>query len=113
MSWVSELSSQPTYRSLAMLRAVAAGRAEVSWGSEPDLFIDGLPCDYVTAHALAHAGLIRPRWPVLVGHRAPALLTDAGRAMVNGADSRPATSASAAAPTIRTIEAVPRHAHAS
>lgn len=113
MSWMSELSSQPTCRSLAMLRAVAAGRAEVSWGSEPDLFIDGLPCDYVTAHALAHAGLIRPRWPVLVGHRAPAALTHAGRAMVNGTDSRPATSASGEASILRAPAGVHRHARAS
>lgn len=84
MLWITT-QSEPTHRALAMLRAVAEGRAELSSGSEPDLYVDGLPCDYVTAHELAHAGLIQPRWPVLRGHRAPAVLTTAGRATVRDA----------------------------
>lgn len=77
---------QLTHRALAMLRAVGQSRAELSWGREPDLYVDGLPCDYVTAHALAHAGLVRPCRPVMVGHRAPALLTEAGRAALGDAE---------------------------
>ena len=33
-----------TARGIAMLRAVAAGRAKVTRSAEPDLFVDGLPC---------------------------------------------------------------------
>src|SRR3954471_1736717 len=48
-------------RALAMLRAVGAGRAELTCSCEPDLRVDGLPCcDQATAHDLARAGLIRP-----------------------------------------------------
>lgn len=76
-----------THRSLAMLRAVAARRAEMTVSCEPDLFIDGLPCDYVTAHALARAGLIRCTTPALVGRRAQAELTDRGWAALTSVDS--------------------------
>lgn len=45
-------------RALAMLRAVGAGRAELTCSCEPDLRVDGLPCcDQATAHALARAEL--------------------------------------------------------
>lgn len=71
------------YRALAMLRATDAGRAQLTCSSEPDLFIDGLPCcDQFAAHALVHQGLIQPARPGLVGQRVPAQLTAAGRAMV-------------------------------
>ncbi len=76
---------EPSHRAIAMLRAVAAGSAELSWGSEPDLFVDGLPCDYVTAHELAHSGLIRRHHPALARHRAPAELTEAGRSTLAAA----------------------------
>jgi hypothetical protein len=76
-----------TYRALAMLRAVAAGRAQVSCSCEPDLFVDGLPCcDQVTARALVHAGLVRPARIGLVGERVPAVLTTAG---LDALDTRP------------------------
>jgi hypothetical protein len=72
-----------SHRALAMLRAIAAGRGKVSWSSEPDLFIDGVPCcDQLTVHDLAHRGLVRPQFPAAVGERVPAMLTPAGRAMV-------------------------------
>ncbi|WP_199434489.1 hypothetical protein [Qaidamihabitans albus] len=78
------------HRTLAMLRAVAAGRAHVSCSSEPDLFVDGVPCcDQFAAHALAREGLVRPARPGRVGQRVPAALTDAGRALL----STPATAA--------------------
>ena len=67
-------------RSLAMLRAVFAGRGELVWSVEPDLIIDGLCCcDQFTAHQLAHAGLIRPVTPGAVGQRVRAELTRSGR----------------------------------
>jgi hypothetical protein len=65
---------------MAMLRAVAAGRAQMSCSCEPDLFIDGFACcDQMTAHALAHGGYLRPAVDTATG-RVPAELTDAGRA---------------------------------
>lgn len=68
------------HRALSMLRAVVAGRATISWCSEPDLFIDGVPCcDQYTAHMLAHAGLIEPTRRGTFGERVPARLTSAGR----------------------------------
>ena len=78
---MTELVSLITYRTLAMLRAVAAGRAEIACSCEPDLFVDGLPCcDQMAAHALIHAGLVRQSRPGLVGSRVPAVLTPAGYA---------------------------------
>ncbi|ASR35924.1 hypothetical protein BAY61_13940 [Prauserella marina] len=75
-----------THRSLAMLRAVAAGRGQLSGSAEPDLFIDGMPCcDQFAAHALTHDGLVRPGHPGSVGQRVPAVLTPAGAALVSGA----------------------------
>lgn len=64
-----------------MLLAVSAGRAEMSGGAEPDLFIDGLGCcDQYSAHTLAHRGFIRPvSQQGAVGERVAAELTDAGR----------------------------------
>ncbi|HVV11203.1 hypothetical protein [Amycolatopsis sp.] len=68
-------------RALAMLRAAAAGRAEMTCSCEPDLFIDGLACcDQVTARLLAHTGLIRPARPGTLGQRVPVRLTAAGHA---------------------------------
>ncbi|WP_020674178.1 hypothetical protein [Amycolatopsis nigrescens] len=72
-----------SYRGLAMLRAVGAGRAQVSCSSEPDLFIDGVSCcDQFTAHTLAHQGLLRPKRPGALGQRVPAALTSAGLAII-------------------------------
>jgi hypothetical protein len=65
-------------RDRAILRAVAAGGAEVSCGAEPDLFLDGRCCsDQVAAHRLARAGLIAATVPGAVGQRVPARLTPA------------------------------------
>ncbi|HEY3263191.1 MAG TPA: hypothetical protein VGJ95_23455 [Pseudonocardiaceae bacterium] len=48
-------------RAIAMLRAVAANRAEMTTRCGPSLRIDGLPCcDQITAGGLAGSGLIRP-----------------------------------------------------
>ena len=46
-------------RDRAILRAVAAGGAELQLGTEPDLFFDGrCCCDQAAAHLLVRAGLI-------------------------------------------------------
>jgi hypothetical protein len=67
---------------MALLRAVAEGRAEITASCEPDLFIDGLSCgDQYTAHLLAHAGLIRPARPTEIGERVRAELTSTGHAV--------------------------------
>lgn len=70
-------------REFALLRAVAAGRGEITGGREPDLFIDGLACcDQSAAHHLAHAGLVRATSSVEVGQRVSAELTGLGRAVL-------------------------------
>ena len=70
-----------TGRDRAILRAVAAGRAEVTVSCEPDLLIDGLNCcDQAAVHGLCHAGLICPATLGRAGARVPAVLTSAGAA---------------------------------
>jgi hypothetical protein len=77
----SELPGDLNHRAISMLRAVVAGRAQISCSSEPDLFIDNVPCcDQYTAHMLAHAGLIEPATSGGVGEVVPAQLTEAGEA---------------------------------
>ncbi|WP_214404140.1 hypothetical protein [Pseudonocardia lacus] len=67
-------------RDRAILRAVAAGNAELSWGAEPDLLLDGrYCCDQPAAHRLARAGLIAPVRVCSAGQRVPATVTAAGR----------------------------------
>ncbi len=69
-----------TRRDRAILRAVAGGRAELVFGSEPDLIIDGrCCCDQAAAHQLVRAGLIVAATLGLVGQRVAAALTPAGR----------------------------------
>ncbi|MGH4020268.1 MAG: hypothetical protein ACRDT0_13745 [Pseudonocardiaceae bacterium] len=80
-----------TGRGLAILRAVAAGRAELAVSCEPDLFVDGLCCcDQYTAHQLARVGLVRPAAAGALGQRVRAELTPAGHAMVSAPLSVPA-----------------------
>ena len=68
-----------THRTRAILRAVGAGRVQISLSCEPDMFVDGLACcDQVIARGLAHAGLVRPARPGSVGQRVPAVLTPRG-----------------------------------
>ena len=67
-------------RERATLRAVALGGAEITHSSEPDLFVEGLPCcDQTTARRLARLGLVRPTRDGRPGERAPAEITDRGR----------------------------------
>lgn len=63
-------------RSLALLRAVRAGRAELVCGRVPHLLVDGLHVCDLDAPALA--GLVAPAIPGTVGMRVLAQLTDAG-----------------------------------
>lgn len=77
---------QLTGRDRAILRAVAAGTAELAWGVEPDLFIDGrCCCDQSAAHRLARAGLIAPVTMCTAGQRVAAKVTDAGLRELTGA----------------------------
>ncbi|MFS8104889.1 hypothetical protein LFM09_48085 [Lentzea alba] len=77
-------------REMALLRAVAAGRAQMSHSCEPDLFIDGMAsCDQSAARHLAHAGLIEPVVPAAVGTFTRARLTLLG-ASVLAHESKPA-----------------------
>ena len=66
-------------RDRAILRAVAAGGAQLQLGTEPDLFFDGRSCcDQTAAHYLVHAGLITTATLGLVGRRVAAVLTPVG-----------------------------------
>ena len=66
-------------RDRAILRAVAAGGAELALGAEQDLFFDGrCCCDQAAAHGLVRAGLIVAATLGLVGQRVAAALTPAG-----------------------------------
>ena len=72
-------------RAIAMLKAIADGRAELRCSCEPDLRVDGLSCcDQNTAHDLAHAGLVRATRLVAPGQWAPAELTEAGHRALTG-----------------------------
>ena len=66
-------------RDRAILRAVATGGAELAWGAEPDLLLDGrYCCDQPAAHRLARAGLIAPSEACAAGQRVAATVTEAG-----------------------------------
>jgi hypothetical protein len=66
-------------RDRAILRAVAAGGAELALGTEPDLFLEGrCCCDQPAAHHLVRAGLIAAATLGLLGQRVAAALTPAG-----------------------------------
>ncbi|QFZ23520.1 hypothetical protein [Saccharothrix syringae] len=77
------VAEQLSSRAMAVLRAVAAGRAQLTGGCEPALYIDGLPCcDQMVSHDLVHAGLLRASRVVGLYERTEAELTDAGRAAI-------------------------------
>src|SRR5262245_11566355 len=74
------MTTQLTGRARAILRAVATGGAELAWGAEPDLLLDGrYCCDQPAAHRLARAGLIGPAASCRAGQRVAATVTAAGR----------------------------------
>lgn len=66
-------------RDRAILRAVAAGDAELVLGAEPDLMLGGrCCCDQPAAHRLVRAGLIAAATLGRVGQRVGAVVTVAG-----------------------------------
>ncbi|MBB5954804.1 hypothetical protein FHS29_001374 [Saccharothrix tamanrassetensis] len=80
---MTSIAQELSGRAKAMLRAVAAGRGQLSGGREPDLYVDGLPCcDQMVTHDLVHAGLLRARRVVGLNERVDAELTDEGRAAI-------------------------------
>jgi hypothetical protein len=80
---VKIMDDELNHRARALLRAIAAGRAEVTRSSEPDLKVDGLLCcDQVASRELAHAGLVRPAQRGAGGVWVRAELTAEGRAVL-------------------------------
>ena len=76
----STLSSL-SHRDRAVLRAVAAGRCQISAGAGASLIIDGIRCcDQLVGPRLIKAGLI-----AAVARRGPARLTDSGRGVLDAA----------------------------
>ena len=72
-------TTQLSHRAIAMLRATAAGRAELTCSCEPDLRVDGLPCcDQVTARFLFHSGLVQRVAGGMIGQWMAASLSPAG-----------------------------------
>ena len=83
MSEESDEPHQLSARDRAILAAVAAGGAELTWGAEPDLHLDGRCCsDQAAAHRLVRDELLAPAVPCAVGQRVAAVLTPAGREAV-------------------------------
>jgi hypothetical protein len=77
-------SPEVTCRIMSLLRAVAAGRAELTCSRVPDLFVDGMSCaNQDTAYELVRDGLIRPARPGIVGQRVRAELTVSGRDLLD------------------------------
>ncbi|MFB9924659.1 hypothetical protein ACFORO_02165 [Amycolatopsis halotolerans] len=84
MSGSEGMTVELTHRAMAMLKAVAQQRAEMSTSCEPDLFVDGFACcDQMTAHALAKGGYVRPGTGSAAAGRVPAELTEAGVAALS------------------------------
>lgn len=75
------MTTELTYRDRAILRAVAAGRCQITGGSCVALVIDGLSCcDQFVGPRLAQAGLIEAG-----AQQEPARLTESGRALLEAA----------------------------
>lgn len=72
-------------RQRALLRAVAAGRCELSCSQVPDMFVDGLCCcDQLSARQLVRAQLVTTG-DGFAGRRVAAALTAAGQAVLAAA----------------------------
>ncbi len=72
------IMNELTGRQRSLLRAVAAGRCELTCSQEPDMFVDGLfCCDQLSARQLVRARLVAGAASA-PGERAPAALTDDG-----------------------------------
>ena len=75
------MTTELTYRDRAILRAVAAGRCQITGEACVALVIDGLSCcDQFVGPRLAQAGLI-----IAGSHREPARLTETGQALLEAA----------------------------
>jgi hypothetical protein len=73
-------STELTYRDRAILRAVAAGRCQLTGGVCAALTVDGMSCaDQFAGSRLCQAGLI------MAGDHQQAALTDTGRALLAAA----------------------------
>lgn len=82
----------PTGCQRTILTAVAAGHAELTRRCEPDLFVDRLCCcDRVTAHHLAHTGLITTTGGAKASTRRAAVLTTADETALASNLVRPPT----------------------
>jgi hypothetical protein len=82
---MEDTAEQLSGRERAILRAVAAGSAELTGGREPDLLLDGrYCCDQGAVHKLVRAGLIAPTGGRAAGDRGPARVTEVGRRELAG-----------------------------
>lgn len=80
---------RPSDRFLALLRAVATGRAELTCSRVPDFYVDGLYCcNQDVAWELVWRGLIHQSGPGRIDQRVRAVLTDQGRTMLDLASER-------------------------
>ncbi|WP_189058020.1 hypothetical protein [Longimycelium tulufanense] len=80
-------ADQLCHRHLALLRAVAAGRAELTCSQVPYLRVDGFWCDHTTVADLVRRGLIRPARPGPVDELVPAEITDPGREVLRSREA--------------------------
>ena len=75
-----------SHRALAILRAVRAGRAELTASREPDFRVDGLACcDQAMARELVHAGLVATARAGARGTWQRAVLTPSGESALASA----------------------------
>ncbi|WP_206794677.1 hypothetical protein [Amycolatopsis sp. MtRt-6] len=82
-------SGSLTRRAVNMLKAVRDGRAQLSLGCEPDLYVDGIPCcDQATARTLGRLGLIAANGPGRLGELVPAVVTKAGQNVLAATEFR-------------------------
>jgi hypothetical protein len=80
-----KITTELTGRERALLRAVAAGRCELTASREPDLLVDGMFCsDQLCARRLVRSRLVT-RTGSGSGRRTPAALSDAGWTALSGA----------------------------
>ena len=74
------MTTEITHRDRAILRAVAAGRCQITGGACAALTVDGLSCaDQFAGSRLCQAGLI------IAGDHHQAALTESGRALLEAA----------------------------
>lgn len=99
-----------SHRERAILRAVAAGGAEIVVSCEPDLMVDGRWCDHSAVRTLVAAGLIAPAFRRPLGQRTAAIVTPAGWCVLKG-DSVPDRMAADPATSLPALRSVRPAAH--